>query len=414
MARRRIEPVYRLHKSTGKAIVSYYDSTGSRKSVMLPGAFGSRESKSEFERLLATLRGNQGTMPVSAQAQPDITIDELILKFWEGRVATYYVDRETREPTGEQENIRHALRPLRALFGGLPAKEFSPVHLKGVRAAMIDGSWLADDERKKFKTLTRTTVNARVSKIKLMFSWATSENLVPPAVHWGLNAVAGLKQGRSAAKNESEVPPVATTIIEETLPHLPPVVRAIVELLHLCGGRVGEIVRMRTLDIDMSGPVWLYKPVRHKNAWRGKRYTRVIALGPRCQQIIRRFLKPRTDAYIFSPAEQERIIAEQKRAARKTPVQPSQTCRKKSQPRRKPGDCFEVRAINKAIRRACLKTGIPVWHTHQIRHTASRELSRTFGAEAARHVLGHAKVEMTNHYAGVDVSQAAEVMAKIG
>ncbi len=81
MSRRRIEPVYRLHKTTGKAIVTYYDSTGSRKSVMLPGAFGSRESKSEYDRLLATLKGNQGTMPVSAQEQPDITIDELILKF---------------------------------------------------------------------------------------------------------------------------------------------------------------------------------------------------------------------------------------------------------------------------------------------------------------------------------------------
>ena len=386
MARRRIEPVYRLHKSTGKAIVSYYDSTGSRKSVMLPGAFGSRESKSEFERLLATLRGNQGTMPVSAQAQPDITIDELILKFWEGRVATYYVDRETREPTGEQENIRHALRPLRALFGGLPAKEFSPVHLKGVRAAMIDGSWLADDERKKFKTLTRTTVNARVSKIKLMFSWAVSENLIPPVVHWGLNAVAGLKQGRSAAKDESEVPPVAIAIVEETMPHLPPVVRGIVELLQLTGARVGEITIMRSCDIDMSGPIWLFKPAKHKNAWRGKKYTRVIALGPRCQLIIRRHLKPKTDAYLFSPIEQDRLIIERKRAERKTKVQPSQYCRKKSTPKRKPGEKFDSGSVNNAIRRACLREGIPVWHIHQLRHTASRELSRTFGPEAARHV----------------------------
>ena len=40
-------------------------------------------------------------------------------------------------PTGEYDNIRLSLRPLRKLFGATMADEFGPLALKAVRSEMI-------------------------------------------------------------------------------------------------------------------------------------------------------------------------------------------------------------------------------------------------------------------------------------
>ena len=43
----------------------------------------------------------------------------------------------TASPTGEAENFRFALRPLRRLYGATAAAEFGPKSLKALRAAML-------------------------------------------------------------------------------------------------------------------------------------------------------------------------------------------------------------------------------------------------------------------------------------
>jgi Phage integrase family len=110
--------------------------------------------------------------------------------------------------------------------------------------------------------------------------------------------------------------------------------------------------------------------------------------------------KPPTIGYLFSPAEQAEVIAAEKRATRLTKVQPSQICRKKAKPKKQPGDRFDSLTINKAVRVACERAGVPRWHCHQLRHTAALEISRRFGLEGARSVLGHRTVHMSAHYSG--------------
>jgi len=57
-----------------------------------------------------------------------------------------------------------------------------------------------------------------------------------------------------------------------------------------------EIVALRPCDIDMSGPVWAFRPAEHKTAYRG--HERVVHFGPRAQQILRPFVADRpTTAY---------------------------------------------------------------------------------------------------------------------
>ena len=71
-------------------------------------------------------------------------------------------------------------------------------------------------------------------------------------------------------------------------------------------------------------------------------------------------------------------------------------------------------SYRKAIRRACLKAGVPIWHPHQLRHTAATSIRSQFGLEVAQAVLGHAELGATQIYAAKNLDAAREVMRDIG
>lgn len=189
-----------------------------------------------------------------------------------------------------------------------------------------------------------------------------------------------------------------------------------VKLLLMTGMRCGELCIMRACDLEMSSPIWVFRPAQHKGLWRGKE--RVIAIGPRAQAIIRRYFGTRVEAYLFSPAAQDEIIRAEKRANRKTPFYSSQIKRlarkRKANGKRRPRDRFNPAAVNRAVRRACERAGVEHWHVHQLRHSASLTFSRELGLEAARAALGHSSVDMSAMYAGHDLQRATEVAAMLG
>jgi len=53
-------------------------------------------------------------------------------------------------------------------------------------------------------------------------------------------------------------------VVEETLPRLPPVVRAMVEVQRWTGMRPQESYGMRPVVIDTTGTIWEYRPARYK------------------------------------------------------------------------------------------------------------------------------------------------------
>jgi integrase len=89
-----------------------------------------------------------------------------------------------------------------------------------------------------------------------------------------------------------KVKPVPEAFVQAVLPVVSAPVRAMIELQLLAGMRPGEVVIMRAIDLDMTGPIWLYRPGSdqetgiHKTAWRD--HERIIAIGPRAQEIIKR------------------------------------------------------------------------------------------------------------------------------
>lgn len=72
------------------------------------------------------------------------------------------------------------------------------------------------------------------------------------------------------------------------------------------------------------------------------------------------------------------------------------------------------RSYYRAIARACEKAGIEVWGPNRLRHSAATFLRKQYGIEAARVVLGHRSSAVTEVYAELDRTKAADIMAEVG
>ncbi|MGD9719771.1 MAG: tyrosine-type recombinase/integrase [Pirellulales bacterium] len=407
-------PSYRLHKPSGRAVV-----TIDGRDVYL-GKFGSLASRREYNRVIAEWTAQGAALPKYRGA--DLTIVELAAAFL--RHARLYHSAK------ERENFALAIRPLKELYARSRAAEFGPLALKAVRQTMIDAG------------LARTTINRRVNRIRHIFKWAAENELVDAYLLHGLQAVAGLRAGRTKARESEPVRPVAAAFVDAVLPFVAPQVAAMIELQCATGMRSGEVTAMRACDINMTGRVWVYTPQTHKTAWRG--HARRVYLGPKAQAIIKPFLKADLAAYLFSPADAEAVRHDRRfgavSATRKTKVYPCELRRRESQRRYRQAKqrtrlrdrydthsyrravAYGIEQANKARLAAAAAEGVdvdqvklvPSWHPHQLRHNAATALRREYGLEVARIVLGHRSPAITEVYAEVDHTRAIDVMAKIG
>jgi integrase len=388
MARKPGIPSYRRKGS--QAVVTLYDLAGRRRDFRL-GAYGTQESRAEYTRVISEWQESHRRLQFNGQAPVDLTVNELILEFW------HYVEGHYRHPDGtptsEVANFRCALRPVRELYGRFPAKDFGPLALKAVRGVMVKSG------------LVRGVINSRVSRIRLMFKWAASEELISSSVYEHLRTVSGLAAGRTEAPDRPPIQPVTDEQIEAALPHVGRNVAAMIRLQRLTGMRPGEVIRIRRSEIDMSGSEWMYQPTRHKMSYRGN--SRVVPIGQKGQEILKEFFTPAIDDYLFSPIRERESRYAAMRAARKSAVQPSQVSRKKSKPKRLPGQFYTGAGYTRAIRGACFKAGIPKWHPNQLRHSYATEVRKLFGLEAAQVVLGHSSADTTQIYAKANADLAA-------
>jgi len=386
-------PKYR-RKGT-QAVVTLRDLTGRRRDVRL-GPYGTAASKREYTRVVNEWQEKHRRLP--GVEGTDLTVAELILSFWHHVEAHYRHPDGT--PTSEVENFRYSLRPVRELYGHTLAAEFGPLALKAVRRKMIDDG------------LARGVINQRIGRFRAVFKWAVAEELVGPSAYHALQAIEGLKAGRSDAKDRAKVAPVADELVEAVLPHVSRHVAGMIRVQRLTGMRPGEVCKMKRSEIDMSGDVWVYRPTRHKTSWRGKE--RAVGIGPRAQDVLREFFTLAIDDYVFSPARARVERFATMREARVSPVQPSQRCRKKHKPRRRPGEHFTRHSYANAVNRACAKAGVAPWHPNQLRHTFATEVRKRFGLEAAQVGLGHAKADVTQVYAESNAELMAAIAAAVG
>jgi integrase len=356
-----------------------------------------------------------------------------------------HAEQHYRRPDGTQttevREYARAFGPLRRHYGRTPARDFGPLAFKAVRNEMVEAG------------LARKVVNQRAGRVRRLFKWAVENERVPPSVFEALRAVAGLQAGRTEARETEPVGPVSQEVVEATLAHANPHVAAMVRVQLLTGARPGEVCVMRACDIDMGGPIWLYRPGsdrgqvgQHKTAHHG--HQRIIPLGPQAQEVIRPFLKLDTRAYLFSPREAMEEVRAERRRKRKARVQPSQQYRRVAKPKRGPGERYTTSAYSHAVEKACGRAFPPpkplgrrdgeaaaswlerltpeekeqlaawkrqhTWHPNQLRHTRATDIRRRYGLEAAQVILGHAKADVTQLYAERNLTLAQRIAGEIG
>lgn len=358
-------PSYRLHKASGQAVV-----TLNGKDHYL-GKHGSVASRREYDRLI-TIWIAGGRRPISREV-PDTTVNEVILGFlrWS---ETYY--RKDGRETSQVNIIKGALKDLYLLFGRESARAFGPMKLETLRS-----HWVG-------RGLSRSLVNRRIKIVKQAFGWATARELVPGETYQALRSLRSLAKGRTTAPERSPVLPVPGADVAAVLLHLDglPIdhpsatLASMVRIQLLTGMRPGELVAMRTSDIDRTGEIWIYRPRSHKTLHRDRE--RIVYLGPRCQEILTPILVSGQNDY--GPF----------RSIRGKPMSP--------------------KLYRQAIARVCRAAGVEPWSPSRLRHNYATTIRREAGLEATKVMLGHSKVETSQIYAEIDTAKAADIARRFG
>ena len=386
-------PAYGLHKATGQARVIL-----SGKHVYL-GAYGSPESWEKYHRFTAEwLATGQVAPNGSSHGSPnrEITINELILAFW-----TYAKSRYVKhgKPTSEQNSFRTALRPVCQLYGSQPVSSFGPLALSACRQQLVEAD------------ICRKRVNQHVGRIRQVFKWGVSQEMVPETVWRALCTVRGLRLGE--ARETQPIRPVPEEHIPAVQPFVTPPIWAMINVQLWSGCRPGEACEMRTIDVDMRGDVWEFRPASHKTQHHDKE--RVIYLGPQAQEVLRPWIKSDPHAPWFSPKEgRDWYNAQRAEAAKRRRSSKSKRSQRSAAGKRLPRDRYDANAYGHAVANACERAGIPKWAPNRLRHNAGTRIRAAYGIEASRVILGHASAVTSEIYAEMDRNKAREISAKLG
>lgn len=410
-------PKYRKHKASGQAVVTL----NGRDHYL--GPHGSSASKAFYDRLIAEwlIQGRTAKAP-TVEA---ITVTILAARYLRYAKGYYLKDGKC---TRVVPAIKQSIKYLRDWYGASPASEFGPLALKAVRQKMIDDG------------LSRNYINDHVARIKRMFKWGVSEQLVPPAVYQGLASVPGLLRGRSPARETKPILPVDDEIVDATLPFMPEVTADMVRLQRLTGMRPAEVCILRPCDLDRTGDVWLYRPASHKTEHHGR--DRVVFIGAEAQGVLLRYLAREATANCFRPCDSMAKYLAAKSEARVTPLSCGNVpgSNKQRRPKKQPGEQYEVDQYRRSINRACDKAfphpelgklkrkdltpaqlaelkawqSSHRWAPNRLRHTFATEVRKQFGLEAAQVTLGHSSAVVSQIYAERDLAKGVQVAKAIG
>ncbi len=357
-----------------------------------------REAADQARRRILAERLLSGTGTAAAPRDRPLSAGEA--------VETYLQHSRAVHDQGTHSRVRRALLTLGELYGLRPVGEVDQIALSRVRADLLSQRSARGADREAAPLLSRQYVNRCVKSIQQAWAWLEERRLVPDGAAARLRTVQALREGQGG--REAEAPgAVAAGDVARTLPHLSPVVAAMVAVQLATGMRPGEVCRMRPRDlsrspaepvalpgkrrpvcaVDVSGvTIWLYVPATHKTRHRGK--DRIVALGPKAQAALAPLLAGLgPEEYVF------RTVA---------------------------GPRFETGSYEQAVSQAVARANrtadppIPHWTPNQLRHLAATEIRDAFSHDDAGAVLGHAQPDTTAIYSEAAVNKAAAVAARIG
>ena len=195
-------PSYRLHKPTGQAVV-----TLNGRDFYL-GAQGTNASRQRYHRLLAEWEANGRKLPEADAGAPDGSIElaRVVLAYWRHAKARYR--RADGTPSSALSMVQQAIVPVRRLYGRTPACEFGPLGLRTVRQQYLD------------RGMRRSTVNKYLRRVKHMFKWAASQQMIPVEIYHALATVEGLRAGEQGVEDTEPVRSLPEAHIAAVKPHV--------------------------------------------------------------------------------------------------------------------------------------------------------------------------------------------------
>jgi integrase len=351
----RRQPSYRQHKATGQACVDLPIGNGKRKVVYL-GKYNSAESLDKYEQVVGDW---------FAKRPIDSSRDALTVRDMAER---YQSDQEPKISASKRYHLASAVRFMSELFESRPAQEFDALQFSRIRAHLIKQGY------------SRKYGNDILVIAKRCVTWAMQRDLISTDLHTKIQSVDLITAKEAPTK---QVLPVTNTVVEWTLPLLSTDFQDTIRFLRASGCRPGEARMMRVGDVDREN--WLFKPTKHKTAHKGK--SRAIPIPSNVQaMLLPRLLRP-DDAFVFGADGGTRP--------------------------------YEKRSLGRAIDHAIKRLNVerdeagdpPIehWHPYQLRHARATEVRAKYGVEVAQVVLGHSRIDMTQHYAEITEKKAAEV-----
>jgi integrase len=406
------QPKYRLHKPSGRGVV-----TIAGTDYYLPGVHDSEESWREYHRLTAetATRGSPNHGPTEFPA----TVTEVCAGYLKHLMERGAAGYKRKVPNGYYD-CRILCALLRKFYGDTPARKFGPLAFRTVREEMkkLPCRWRPG------LTWSRPQINRACAWVKQFFRWANSYEMVPASVFESLKTVPDLKP-EPGLRETDPVRPAESDLVNAVIAGAHPTIAAMIELQWLTGMRSAEVAVMRGCDIKViDDHGWEYRPHTHKSERHGKE--RFVPLGPRAQEIVRKFLKSNMTAYLFTPEQGQREA--RPRAKRKPPNRSS------PKPRRKGwyGLRYCSSQYGRAVRATCERL-FPVpdkivgdaakeaawrkehsFHPHQLRHSYGTRVRAEYGLEAAKEMLGHSQTRTTLIYAEPDLRGMKKVAKEMG
>lgn len=308
-------------------------------------------------------------------------------------LAQMYLAHAAKEFNGqhghkEVATIRHAFAPLITLYGQVHPSEIQPLRLRAARQFWIE------------QGRARSTIQARMQRLRKAWRWGRQVGLI----EIDLPDIGTLRYGH--APEPEAVKPVDLALVEMTLPHLSKGARSLIKLIMYTGMRPGEACGLSVDALDTTCNPWVYRPKHHKTAWKGCK--REIFLGPKAQMLLAASVCKAAAAKTqnaLGATSAGCIATAIPNAIGKTTTTIFLTQRDAP---------WKTTSLYMSVFNACRRHGLPHWHPNQIRHTVATMLRKECGLDSAQAVLGHSKIETTQHYAVRQNQLASEAAIRYG
>ena len=369
------------------------------KSIWL-GPAGSRQARDNYAKVLAAWGQNGGKLPADFKLPVErvtpavpvpppskgMTVADILLRSM-AEVGAGLSPKELRQ-VSRWWRLRSAASALEP-YARLPAVEFGPLALQQIAKQLVV-------PKPNGQVRSRTQVREVIGEIRRIFKEAVAAEILPPERLVALQSASGSILKIDKARKRHRRQPVPAADIEATCAFLPAVVADLLRFIALTGCRPTEAMRATPEQFDTAQEPWVWEVPEHKTADLG--VERVVAIGPRCRKILKRWWQGKTeDAYIFARGDLRR--------AGSTNV--------KQRKLRTDGERFQQTDLRQRVVRAAEKAGVDRWTPYRLRHTGLTAARKHGGLDAAQARGGQLDSRtVERHYAGPDIAKQAEFAEK--